>query len=36
MIETGDRGAFPEPREVVAPFAPEMDAWFGTPQWYRP
>jgi arylsulfatase A-like enzyme len=35
MIETGDRGAFPESREVVAPFAAEMDAWFGTPTWYR-
>jgi arylsulfatase A-like enzyme len=33
MIETGDRGAFPEPREVVAPFAKEMHDWFGTPKW---
>ena len=33
MIESGDRGAFPEPREVVAPFAKEMHDWFGTPKW---
>ncbi len=31
IVETGDRGAFPEPREVVAPFAKEMHDWFGTP-----
>jgi arylsulfatase A-like enzyme len=35
MIETGDRGAFPEPREVVAPFAKEMHDWFGTPNWAK-
>ena len=33
MIETGDRGHLPEPREVVAPFAMEMHDWFGTPGW---
>ncbi|MEQ1853212.1 MAG: sulfatase [Chthoniobacteraceae bacterium] len=36
MIETGDRGATPEPREVVEPFAKEMHDWFGTPAWWRP
>lgn len=35
IVETGDRGAVPEPAEVVAPFAKEMHDWFGTPQWYR-
>jgi N-sulfoglucosamine sulfohydrolase len=35
MIETGDRGAIPEAPEVFAPFEKEMDAWFGTPAWYR-
>lgn len=34
IVETGDRGAVPEPPEVVAPFAVEMDQWFGTPAWY--
>jgi len=33
MAETGDRGATPEPAEVVAPFLPEMHDWFGTPTW---
>lgn len=33
MAETGDRGHFAEPREVVAPFEKEMHDWFGTPQW---
>ena len=33
MAETGDRGAFPEPEEVVAPFTKEMHDWFGTPDW---
>ncbi|MEM1068636.1 MAG: sulfatase [Planctomycetota bacterium] len=33
MAETGDRGHIPEPPEIVAPFLPEMDAWFGTPDW---
>lgn len=36
MIETGDRGAVPEPAAVVAPFADEMHRWFGTPAWYKP
>ncbi len=35
IVETNDRGAVPEPPEVVAPFAKEMDAWFGTPAWHR-
>lgn len=33
ITETGDRGAVPEAREVVAPFAKEMHDWFGTPAW---
>ena len=33
MTETRDRGAIPEPRGVVAPFAREMHDWFGTPPW---
>lgn len=32
-VETGDRGAIPEPPEVVAPFEKEMHDWFGTPDW---
>ena len=36
IVETGDRGDIPEPPEVVAPFEKEMDAWFGTPAWYKP
>jgi N-sulfoglucosamine sulfohydrolase len=35
IIETGDRGDKPEPREVVAPFAKEMHDWFGTPAWAK-
>jgi len=35
IVETGDRGEFPEPAGVTAPFAQEMDAWFGTPAWAR-
>ena len=35
VVETGDRGGVPEPDSVVSPFTPEMDAWFGTPKWYR-
>jgi N-sulfoglucosamine sulfohydrolase len=35
MVETGDRGDIPEPREVVAPFAQEMHDWFGTPAWAK-
>lgn len=33
MIETGDKGEFPESPEVVAPFTEEMHRWFGTPGW---
>jgi len=33
MVETGDRGHFVEPREIVAPFEKEMHDWFGTPNW---
>jgi N-sulfoglucosamine sulfohydrolase len=36
IIETGDRGQFPEPEDVVAPFAKEMHDWFGTPTWADP
>lgn len=36
IIETGDRGEFPESAEVVAPFAREMEKWFGTPAWAKP
>lgn len=35
ITETGDRGRFPEPPEVVAPFEKEMHDWFGTPAWYK-
>lgn len=35
MSDTGDRGAVPEPPDVVAPFEKEMHDWFGTPAWYR-
>ncbi len=35
MAETRDRGAIPEPAEVVAPFEREMHDWFGTPAWYQ-
>lgn len=35
IVETGDRGEIPEPREVVAPFEKEMHDWFGTPTWYK-
>jgi N-sulfoglucosamine sulfohydrolase len=35
ISDTGDRGAFPEPPEIVAPFAKEMHDWFGTPAWAR-
>ena len=34
ISDTGDRGAIPEPREVVAPFEKEMHDWFGTPAWW--
>jgi hypothetical protein len=35
ITETGDRGQWPEPAEVVAPFEKEMHDWFGTPEWAR-
>ena len=35
IVETQDRGEFPEPQEIVAPFEKEMHDWFGTPEWYR-
>lgn len=35
IVETGDRGQLPEPREVVEPFEKEMHDWFGTPDWYQ-
>lgn len=35
MIETGDRGQWSEPPEVVAPFEKEMHDWFGTPAWFK-
>jgi len=35
ITETGDLGWKLEPPEVVAPFEKEMDAWFGTPDWFR-
>lgn len=34
IVETGDRGRWPEPADVVAPFEKEMHDWFGTPGWY--
>ena len=34
ILETGDRGVFPEPRNIVTPFEKEMHDWFGTPDWY--
>ncbi len=34
ITETGNRGVWPEPPEVVAPFEKEMHDWFGTPAWY--
>lgn len=33
MAETGDRGEFLEPSEIVTPFIQEMHDWFGTPRW---
>jgi len=35
ITETGDRGQFPEPPEIVAPFVKEMHDWFGTPAWVK-
>ena len=32
---TADRGFIAEPDSVVAVFEPEMDAWFGTPDWAK-
>jgi arylsulfatase A-like enzyme len=34
IIETGDRGEWLEPEEVIIPFEKEMHEWFGTPDWY--
>jgi hypothetical protein len=36
IAETGDRGEWPEPDAIVAPFEKEMHDWFGTPAWYQP
>lgn len=33
LVETGDRGQWPEPPEIVEPFVKEMHDWFGTPEW---
>jgi len=35
IVETNDRGRWPEPPDVVRPFEKEMHDWFGTPAWYR-
>jgi N-sulfoglucosamine sulfohydrolase len=35
QAETGDRGQFTEPAEVVEPFEKEMHNWFGTPAWHK-
>jgi N-sulfoglucosamine sulfohydrolase len=35
IMETGDRGQWPEAAGVVAPFEKEMHDWFGTPAWYQ-
>lgn len=35
MVETKDRGAIPEAPSIIAPFEKEMDAWFGTPKWFK-
>ncbi|GIW82559.1 MAG: hypothetical protein KatS3mg105_4366 [Gemmatales bacterium] len=35
IIDTGDRGHIPEPKEVVDQFEAEMHKWFGTPSWYK-
>jgi len=35
ITETGDRGQWPEPAHIVAPFEREMHEWFGTPKWYK-
>ncbi len=33
IAETGDRGEWPEPADIVTPFEKEMHDWFGTPEW---
>ncbi len=35
IAETGDRGEWLEPEEIIIPFEKEMDAWFGTPLWHE-
>ncbi len=35
IVKSGDRGMIPEAPEVYAPFEKEMDAWFGTPKWFK-
>lgn len=35
LVETCDRGRWPEPPEIVVPFEKEMHDWFGTPAWHR-
>ncbi|MDZ4402545.1 sulfatase [Prosthecobacter sp.] len=35
IVESGDRGGIQEAPEVYAPFEKEMDAWFGTPKWFK-
>jgi len=35
IVETGDRGEFPEDPAISAPFEKEMHDWFGTPEWYK-
>lgn len=34
LVETGDQGQWPEPKEIITPFEKEMHEWFGTPGWY--
>jgi arylsulfatase A-like enzyme len=34
IIETGDRGQWPDLPESLAPIVKEMDEWFGTPTWF--
>jgi N-sulfoglucosamine sulfohydrolase len=35
LVETRDRGEWPEPDDVVPSFEKEMHEWFGTPEWYK-
>ncbi|MEQ1826829.1 MAG: sulfatase [Pirellula sp.] len=35
LVETGDRGAIPEPASLLPSVIVEMDKWFGTPTWAR-